>query len=137
MSADASDKLQSQYILYNATIFYLASMILCGTILNITALKLALKVNIIAPTLLIILSKDKFQRVVRSLCNLNNVIFQGPKTEQNMILVNTFVCQLLIALFAIPLDLIGVLSNGSYLGTIVCPFLAFVHTMFGKIISLS
>ena len=53
-----------------------------------------------------------------------------------MILVNTFVCQLLISLFAIPLDLIGVLSNGSYLGSIVCPFLAFVHTMFGKIISL-
>ena len=57
MSADVSDKLQSQFILYNATIFYLATMILCGTILNINALKSALKVSVKALALVTIFSE--------------------------------------------------------------------------------
>ena len=53
--------------------------------------------------------------------------------EQNMIVANTLLCQLLTSSIAIPLDLIGVTTNGLYLSTVVCPFLAFIHTMFGKI----
>ena len=53
-----------------------------------------------------------------------------------MVLINSFVCQLLISLFAIPLDLFGVITDGLYLSTFVCPFLAFIHTMFGKTFKL-
>ena len=53
-----------------------------------------------------------------------------------MVLINCFVCQLLISLFAIPLDLFGVITDGLYLSTFVCPFLAFIHTMFGMTIKL-
>ena len=53
-----------------------------------------------------------------------------------MVLINSFVCQLLISLLAIPLDLFGVITDGLYLSTFVCPFLAFIHTMFGKILKL-
>ena len=53
-----------------------------------------------------------------------------------MVLINSFVCQLLISLFAIPLDLFGVITDGLYLSTFVCPFLAFIHTMFGKTLKL-
>ena len=45
MNTDASEDLQSQYILYHATISYLASMIFCGTIFNTIALKNALRVS--------------------------------------------------------------------------------------------
>ena len=60
MSADISEKLQSQFILYNATIFYLATMILCGTILNINAIKSALKVSAKASALVTIFTEIKF-----------------------------------------------------------------------------
>ena len=53
-----------------------------------------------------------------------------------MVLINSFVCQLLISLLAIPLDLFGVITDGLYLSTFVCPFLAFIHTMFGKTLKL-
>ena len=45
MNTDGSEDLQSQYILYHATISYLASMIFCGTIFNTIALKNAVRVR--------------------------------------------------------------------------------------------
>ena len=45
MDTDGSENLQSQYILYHATISYLASMIFCGTIFNTIALKNACRVS--------------------------------------------------------------------------------------------
>ena len=56
MSGEFSEKLKSQYILYIVIISYLAAVILCGTVLNIVALKTALKVGIIRPIQLTMLT---------------------------------------------------------------------------------
>ena len=49
MNTDTSEDLQSQYILYHATISYLASMIFCGIIFNTIALKNAFRVSSMKP----------------------------------------------------------------------------------------
>ena len=44
------------------------------------------------------------------------------------------VCHLFISLFAVPLDLLGVITDGHALNNILCPFVAFMHTILGKFI---
>ena len=49
-----------------------------------------------------------------------------------MIFMNIMVCHLLVSIFAVPLDLIGVITDGHALNNILCPIVAFMHTILGR-----
>ena len=48
-----------------------------------------------------------------------------------MVITNLIVSELLISVVGVPLDIIGTMSQGKALETVLCPTTAFAHTLFG------
>ena len=48
-----------------------------------------------------------------------------------MVITNLIVSELLISVVGVPLDIIGTVSQGKALETVLCPTTAFAHTLFG------
>ena len=49
-----------------------------------------------------------------------------------MILMNLILSELAISLIGVPLDLIGTVTQGKALDSVLCPIVAFTHTLFGN-----
>ena len=47
-------------------------------------------------------------------------------------LINLIMSELVIALFGVPLDLIGSISHGTFVSDFSCSLKGFTHTFFGK-----
>ena len=67
---------------------------------------------------------------------LLEILFQAQKTELNLVLLNLIISDLGIVFVGIPLDAVGVYTKGESLNHLVCQFVAFNHTLFGKVIIL-
>ena len=47
-------------------------------------------------------------------------------------LINLIMSELAISCIGVPLDLLGVVTNGEELDDVLCPIVAFTHTFFGN-----
>ena len=58
---------------------------------------------------------------------------QAQRTKLNLILINLIVSDLFIIFIGIPIDAVGAFTMGKALDETACSFVAFTHTLFGKI----
>ena len=65
-----------------------------------------------------------------------NFLFKAKKTKQNIILTNLIVCELLIACFGVPIDAVGAVTKVAIMTNVLCPLVAFIHTLLGDFIFL-
>ena len=66
-----------------------------------------------------------------------SILIQAKRTKLNLILINLIVSDLFIVFVGIPIDAVEAFSFGSALNDTICSCVAFTHTIFGNIISIS
>ena len=91
-------------------------------------MRVVIKMSIIT---LIIILEEIFNLSYNGAFSLYSM--QAQRTKLNLILINLIVSDLFIIFIGIPIDAVGAFTMGKALDETACSFVAFTHTLFGKI----